>query len=116
MNAVFREASAFAMLRGAVVKFAQFGAGRIGAVHAANMAVVPGAHLAYVIDVNAAAAEALAAKHRAKVATQQDALADPSVDAVLIATATSTHVDLITAAAQAKKAIFCEKPIDLDLA
>jgi myo-inositol 2-dehydrogenase/D-chiro-inositol 1-dehydrogenase len=69
-----------------------------------------------VVDVNRAAAEALAGKHGAKVASQQEALADPSVDAVLIASATSTHVDLITAAAQAKKAIFCEKPIDLDLA
>jgi myo-inositol 2-dehydrogenase / D-chiro-inositol 1-dehydrogenase len=116
MEAVFRQASAFAMLRAAVVKFVQFGAGRIGGVHAANMGIVPGAQLAYVVDVAKSAAEALAARHGAKAASQEEALADPSVDAVLIASATSTHVDLIIAAARAKKAIFCEKPIDLDLA
>jgi myo-inositol 2-dehydrogenase/D-chiro-inositol 1-dehydrogenase len=75
-----------------------------------------GARLRYVVDVQRAAAEALAQKHGATVATQEEALADPNVGAVLIASATSTHVELITAAAEAGKAIFCEKPIDLDLA
>lgn len=97
-----------------MVRFAQFGAGRIGKVHASNMAAAD-ASLAYVVDVNEEAAQALAAEHGARVATLEVALADESVDAVLIAAATSTHVDLIVAAAAAKKAIFCEKPIDLDL-
>ena len=113
MKSAFREASVLRYAP-AAVKFALFGAGRIGAVHAANMPFVQGAQLAYVVDVNRAAAEALAARHGAKVAGQEEALA--SVDAVLIASATSTHVDLITAAAGAERAIFCEKPIDLDLA
>ncbi len=116
MKAAFGEASPFGYAPATVVNFCQFGAGRIGAVHASNMAAVRGAQLAYVVDVNNAAAEALAAKYGARVADATRALADPGVDAVLIASATSTHVDLISAAAQAKKAIFCEKPIDLDLA
>jgi myo-inositol 2-dehydrogenase / D-chiro-inositol 1-dehydrogenase len=113
MKSAFREASVLRYAPGPV-KFALFGAGRIGAVHAANMAVVQGAQLAYVVDVNRAAADALAARHGAKVGSREEALA--AVDAVLIASATSTHVDLICAAAEAKRAIFCEKPIDLDLA
>jgi len=48
------------------------------------------------------------------VATREAALADPAVDAVLIASSTDTHAELIEAAARAGKAIFCEKPIDLD--
>ena len=38
------------------------------------------------------------------------------VDAVLIASSTDTHVDLLTRSAKAGKAVLCEKPIDLDLA
>ena len=45
-----------------------------------------------------------------------EALADPGVDAVFIASSTDTHVDLITRAAKAGKAVLCEKPIDLDIA
>jgi myo-inositol 2-dehydrogenase/D-chiro-inositol 1-dehydrogenase len=99
-----------------MVNFALFGAGRIGVMHAANLVANPRAKLAYVYDVNAAAAEACAAKHKAKVAPSIDAvLKDKAVDAVLIASSTNTHVDLITAAAKAGKAILCEKPIDLDI-
>lgn len=75
-----------------------------------------GAKLAYVVDVNEAAAKDLTETFGGKVASQAEALADDAVDAVLIASATSTHVELIEAAAAVKKAIFCEKPIDLDLA
>ncbi len=46
----------------------------------------------------------------------QDLLVDPSLDGVIIATHTHTHHDIVTAAAQAGKAIFCEKPIALTLA
>jgi myo-inositol 2-dehydrogenase/D-chiro-inositol 1-dehydrogenase len=101
-----------------MVKFGLFGAGRIGALHAANIAACrPRAELAWVYDVNAAAAAAVAAEHGARAAGSLDAvLSDASVDAVLIATSTSTHVELITAAARAGKAILCEKPIDLDIA
>jgi len=98
-----------------MITFAQFGAGRIGAVHAANIAASGATRLRYVVDVNAAAAGALAAKYGARVVDTATALADPEVDAVLIASSTDTHADLAIAAAKAGKAIFCEKPIDLSL-
>ncbi len=99
-----------------MLNFAQFGAGRIGAVHAANITSSGIARLRYVVDVNEAAAADLAAKHGARVADGAAALADPAVDAVLIASSTDTHADFAIAAARAGKAIFCEKPIDLSLA
>lgn len=98
-----------------MITFAQFGAGRIGAVHAANLASSGATRLRYVVDVNATAAAALAAKYGASSTDTAQALADPAVDAVLIASSTDTHADLAIAAAKAGKAIFCEKPIDLSL-
>ena len=100
-----------------MIGFALLGAGRIGAMHAANIAANPRAKLVCVYDVHAAAARSVAGAHGAAVAeTVAAALADPAVDAVLIASSTDTHVALITAAARAGKAILCEKPIDLDIA
>lgn len=96
------------------MKFALFGAGRIGKIHGGNVAARPDCELLYVVDVFEPAAKELAAKYGAKVATVEDALADPTVDAVIIGSSTDTHADLIEAAAKAGKAIFCEKPIDLD--
>src|SRR5271167_1732047 len=101
-----------------MINFALFGAGRIGVLHAANIAANHSrAHLSYVYDTNAKAAEAAAAAYGARAAPSIEAvLGDDSVDAVLIASSTDTHVDLITASARAGKAILCEKPIDLDIA
>jgi len=48
------------------------------------------------------------------IPTQAQALADPAIEAVLIASSTDTHADLVEAAAHAGKAVFCEKPLDLD--
>ena len=98
-----------------MLTFAQFGAGRIGAVHASNLAASSATQLRYIIDVNPAAAAALAEKYGAQVTDGTTALADPSVDAVIIASSTDTHAELVIAAAKAGKAIFCEKPIDLSL-
>ena len=98
-----------------MVGICQFGAGRIGAIHAANVAAA-GARLAYVVDVDATAAARLAARHGARVADADTALADPSVGAVIIASSTDTHADLLERAAKAGKTIFCEKPIDLSMA
>jgi myo-inositol 2-dehydrogenase/D-chiro-inositol 1-dehydrogenase len=98
-----------------MITIAQFGAGRIGAIHAANLSAMDGVRLRYVVDVNAVAARKLAAAHGAKVAAEKDVFADQEVDAVLIASSTDTHARLAIAAAKAGKAIFCEKPIDLDL-
>jgi myo-inositol 2-dehydrogenase / D-chiro-inositol 1-dehydrogenase len=100
-----------------MINFSLFGAGRIGTVHAANIAAShPRARLAYVYDLDPTAAAALAGKYGAMVAPSVDAaLGDTGVDAVLIASPTDTHVELITASARAGKAVLCEKPIDLDI-
>jgi myo-inositol 2-dehydrogenase/D-chiro-inositol 1-dehydrogenase len=98
-----------------MLRICQFGAGRIGAIHAANVAAHPDAELRYVVDVNAEAAHRLADAHGARVVSTETALADEQVDAVIIASSTDTHADLMEAAAQAGKAVFCEKPIDLSL-
>lgn len=97
-----------------VITFCQFGAGRIGAIHAANIAAHPEARLRLVVDPDCTAAERLSARHNAEVGDQAGALADSEIQAVVIASATDTHADLIEAAARAGKAIFCEKPLDLD--
>jgi myo-inositol 2-dehydrogenase/D-chiro-inositol 1-dehydrogenase len=95
---------------------ALFGAGRIGKIHAGNLARHPHTQLRYVVDVHQPSAEALAAQHGATVAGIDDALADADVAAVVIGSSTDTHADLIMRAAAAGKAIFCEKPVDLDVA
>ena len=97
-----------------MVEFCQFGAGRIGAIHAGNIASHPDARLLFVVDPDRAAAERLAGRHGAAVGSQAEALADPAVNAVVIASSTDTHADLVEAAARAGKAVFCEKPLDLD--
>jgi myo-inositol 2-dehydrogenase/D-chiro-inositol 1-dehydrogenase len=97
------------------IDVAVFGAGRIGTIHAGNVARHTRARLRYVVDVNATAAEALAGRYGAQTSSVDAALADPAVGAVLICSSTDTHADLIQRAAAAGKAIFCEKPIDLDV-
>jgi len=94
---------------------ALFGAGRIGKIHAGNLARQPGVRLKYVVDVNAAAAGELAQKYAAQAASADQVFGDAGVKAVVIGSSTDTHADLIRRAAGAKKAIFCEKPVDLSL-
>ena len=93
-----------------------FGAGRIGKIHAGNLVRQNGVKLKYVVDPDVAAARTLAAQHGAQVSTIDAVFADASVRAVVIASSTDTHADLIERAANAGKAIFCEKPVDLSLA
>ncbi|KAF3998866.1 inositol 2-dehydrogenase [Glaciimonas immobilis] len=99
-----------------MINVAVFGAGRIGKIHAANLVLQPGVKLKYISDVNVQAARELAGKNGAQVVDIDIALADPAVGAVLIASSTDTHADLILRAVAAGKAIFCEKPVDLALA
>jgi myo-inositol 2-dehydrogenase / D-chiro-inositol 1-dehydrogenase len=100
-----------------LIRFALFGCGRIGRVHADSIDVHPRAELAWVYDPIESAAEAVVKRYGGSVAPAGDvAMDDPSVDAVVIASATPTHVDLLTRAARAGKAVLCEKPIDLDMA
>ena len=100
-----------------MIDFCLVGAGFIGPVHAANLAAHPGARLSWVVDLDEKAGRALADKHGARASTSlAEALADPAVRAVIVCTPPRTHVTIIEAAANAGKAIFCEKPVDLDLA
>jgi len=98
------------------MRFGIIGAGRIGKIHGGNVAARPDSEVAYVADADPAAAAALAKATGAKVAAVDAMLASKDVDAVAICSPTDTHADLIERAARAKKAIFCEKPIDLDVA
>ena len=98
-----------------MLKVGLLGAGRIGQVHAAVIAAHEGSTLATISDVYAPAAEELAAKYHAQVRSSDEIIADDAINAVLIATSTDTHSDLIEAATQAGKAVMCEKPVDLSL-
>ncbi len=91
------------------------GAGRIGQIHARNAADAAELCLKYVVDQNREAAEGLAAQTGAKVADLDTVLGDSQVAGVIIASTTSAHLDQALSAASAGKAIFCEKPLDLDL-
>ena len=96
-------------------RFALIGSGFIGQVHAANLAAHPGVELALVCDIDASRAEAVAQRYGAKAASVQQALNGDGIDAVLIASATPTHAELLEQAVLAGKAVYCEKPIDLSL-
>ena len=98
-----------------MLKVGLLGAGRIGQVHAAVIAAHEGSTLAAISDVYAPAAEELAAKYHAQMRSSDEIIADDTIDAVLIATSTDTHSDLIEAATQAGKVVMCEKPVDLSL-
>ena len=88
-----------------MLKIGLLGAGRIGQVHAMAIAGHEGSELATISDVHASIAEELAAKYDAKVKSSHEIIADDSIDAVLIATSTDTHSDLIEQ--QQKQARLC---------
>lgn len=94
------------------------GTGRIGKVHAEHLAYrIPNARLEALCDVNEASARECAARFNVSK-VYKDAkpiFADEKIDAVVICSSTNTHAQLIEEAAEAKKHIFCEKPIDYDL-
>lgn len=93
-----------------------FGSGRMGAIHARNVTRLPGARLVSIMNPETELAAALAAELGVPVVADPAlAVADPAVQAVIICTPTSTHLELIETAARAGKAVMCEKPIDLNL-
>jgi myo-inositol 2-dehydrogenase/D-chiro-inositol 1-dehydrogenase len=99
-----------------VVRLGLLGAGRIGKVHAGAIAATPGARLVAVADAMPEAAKAVAASTGAEVRDIDAIIGAGDVDGVLVTTPTDMHADLIEKAARAGKAVFCEKPIDLDAA
>ena len=96
-----------------MLDIAVIGAGRIGQIHARNIAAHPGARLAGIADAVPEAAASLAAATGAKVISLDEAFA---ATAVLIGSPTPTHADYIERAAKAGQAVFCEKPVDLSAA
>ena len=98
-----------------MIKFGVLGAGRIGKVHARTIAASSRATVAYLADAMPKAAADLAAEVGAKVASVEDIIKAKDVDAILIATPTGTHADLIEAASNAGKAVLCEKPVSLSV-
>lgn len=93
------------------------GTGRIGKVHATNIVAAAETKLAWVIDPFIAGAEAIASECGARAtADPEEAFGSGELDAVIVASPTSTHADLITKAIEAKIPVLCEKPIDLDIA
>ena len=92
------------------------GAGRIGKMHAKIISAHPNTNLKYVFDINSKFVNEVAKSTKCSKATSpEEAINSKNIDAVLIASATPTHTKFITMAAKAGKAIFCEKPIDLDI-
>ena len=98
-----------------MIRFGVIGAGRIGKVHSATIAANPKAKLAFIADAMPKAAEELAAKHGAKVASVDEIMKSKDVDAVLIGSPTGFHAEQIQAASSAGKAIMCEKPVSLSV-
>ena len=97
-------------------RFALVGSGFIGQVHAASLARHEGSSLTMVADAAPERAQALAARYGARAVTVSEAIHSDAIDAVLIASSTPSHAELLEAAARAGKAVYCEKPIDLSLA
>lgn len=93
------------------------GTGRIGQVHAATIATGADTELSYIADPFIAGAEALSQRFGGRVTTDPaELIGSGEVDAIVIASPTPTHIDLIAAAIDAGIPALCEKPIDLDIA
>lgn len=97
------------------LRLAILGAGRIGQVHARAAASVPGAELVAMAEPFAQAADAMRAAYGCDIRDIHAIAGSDDVDAVVICTPTDTHADLIEQFVRAGKAVFCEKPIDLDV-
>ena len=100
----------------APLRIGVIGVGRIGRLHATLLAGrVPGAAVAGVFDAHGEVAESAAAELGVPAAESAEALI-ADADAIAICSSTDTHADLLVAAAEAGRAVFCEKPVSLDLA
>ena len=106
------------MSQNSILRFGVIGAGRIGKIHAENLATrIPGVEVAVIADPVLDSARELAARLHVPKATAdyKELLADPSIQAVAICSSTDTHAPILIEAAQAGKHIFCEKPIHYKL-
>jgi myo-inositol 2-dehydrogenase/D-chiro-inositol 1-dehydrogenase len=100
------------------INIAVIGTGRMGSVHARNIArQIPEANLVAVCDIRLEVAQAVADELGIKrvVRDFHDLLDDKNIEAILIATNTDTHAFIMKDVARAEKHIFCEKPLALEL-
>ncbi len=102
--------------QGSSLRFGLLGCGRIGQVHARTLRRMANARAVAVADIDEAAARNIAATLGSEVRSEDGILAADDIDAVVVGTPTDLHYAQIHAAAEAGKAIFCEKPVDLSLA
>ena len=99
-----------------MINFALLGAGRIGQLHAHNIINHPNSKLKFVFDLNKELSKQVAKKYKCETSNfVDDIISSSEIDAVLIASSTPTHINYIMKSAIAGKAIFCEKPIDLNI-
>lgn len=94
------------------------GLGRLGRVYARDLSTrIACTRLVAVADVDRTAVDAVLQELDVPRGSTDpgDVLNDPSVDAVVIVTPTSTHGEVVAAAAAAGKAVFCEKPLSISL-
>jgi myo-inositol 2-dehydrogenase/D-chiro-inositol 1-dehydrogenase len=103
-------------MAGSASKVVLIGAGRMGAIRGRAAAANPRLQLAGVAPSRSDSAARLAATLGCGVLSWDAALGDPSIAGVIVASSTDTHLGLARAALAAGKAVFCEKPLDLDLA
>ena len=97
------------------VGFGVLGCGRIGQVHARAVASVRGAELKAVADPVGDAARSVRDLYDCEIRAIEEIETADDIDAVIVCTPTDTHADLIARFCRAGKAVFCEKPIDLDI-
>jgi len=97
------------------IRFAILGAGRIGQVHARAVSTVPAAELVAVAEPAIEVARQVQADFGCDIRTIDQIAEASDIDAVIICTPTDTHADLIERFCSAGKAVFCEKPVHLDV-
>jgi len=99
-----------------MIDIALFGLGRIGLMHGKNLMRNKDFNLKYVYDLNRNLTKKISKILKSSpIESPSIAFKDKNLDAIFIASTTSTHIKLILEAVKYKKAIFCEKPLDLNI-
>tara|TARA_B100000900_G_scaffold367005_1_gene343242 strand:- start:3696 stop:4703 length:1008 start_codon:yes stop_codon:yes gene_type:complete len=98
------------------INVAVLGCGRIGEMHARNISLHKLTSLACVYDINSEFSNKLASDLNVPaVSNDQEIFSNPDIDAILVASATNTHIEFIEKSVAANKPVLCEKPIDLNI-
>mgnify|MGYP000091097181 FL=1 len=99
-----------------MINIALIGLGRIGQMHGENLLLHNDFKLKYVFDLDKKLTNRIAKKFSSiSINNPKIAFNDKEIDAIFIASSTSTHIKLIEEAVKYKKVIFCEKPLDLSI-